>query len=73
MPEDDFDLAYARGDFRSLRRAARAQLADPEAAAETRERARGWIARISVDVYVYATLGFALVLFCAIVLRYGFF
>jgi hypothetical protein len=73
MPEDTLELAYARGDFAALRRTASAQLSDPEADPETRERARRWLSRISVDVYVYATLGFALLLFCAIVLRYGFF
>ena len=73
MPEDALELAYARGDFASLRRTAGAQLADPATDPETRERARRWLSRISVDVNVYATLGFALLLFCAIVLRYGLF
>jgi hypothetical protein len=68
MSDDALELAYARGDF-----TANAMLADESVDPEARERARSWLARISVDAYVYATLGFALLLFCAIVLRYGFF
>ena len=73
MPTPDLLALYTRGDFASLRRTATAILSDPTADASTRELARRWLTRIGVDVYVHATLGFALLLFCAIVLRYGFF
>lgn len=73
MTQDELEQAYARGDFAALRRTAAAQLAEPGADPKARERARRWLSRISVDVYVYATLCFALLLFCAIVVRYGFF
>jgi hypothetical protein len=72
MPNEDLQALYERGDFAALRRTAQAVLQDPAASPEARSLAGRYLARISVDVYVYATLAFALLLFCAIVLRYGF-
>jgi len=69
----DYQTLYARGDFAGLRRTATAVLADSSADPTDKDRAKRWLTRIGVDVYVYATLGFALLLFCAIVVRYGFF
>jgi len=72
MPDDELDDLYARGDFAAVRRTAATILGDPAADADTRARAQRYLARISVDMYVLAMLGFALLLFCAIVLRHGF-
>lgn len=65
--EADLDHAYSQGNFALLRRLAQAALGEES----TRDVARRYRERVSVDVAVYATLGFALFLFCAIVLRYG--
>ena len=69
--ERDLAEAYARGDFARVRTRARELADDEQAPVEVREHARGWSARVSVDVVVYAMLAFALALFCAIVLRYA--
>jgi hypothetical protein len=73
MPDDrpDLEQAYAQGNFSLLRRLTRATLADPNTDESVRALAKQYESRVSVDVAVYATLGFALFLFCAIVLRYG--
>jgi hypothetical protein len=65
------DQAYGQGNFALLRRLITATLADPNADDQARTSAKTYRQRVSVDVAVYATLGFALMLFCAIVLRYG--
>lgn len=70
-PSDALQAEYARGDFAALRRTAAAILADPAADPEARAAARSQLSRIAVDVWVLATLGFALLLFCAIVLRHA--
>ena len=61
-PDDALAQAYARGDFARVRELA---------AGGGDERARDYRERMRVDPWVYAGLGFALALFCAIVLRYG--
>jgi hypothetical protein len=71
-PSERLQSEYARGDFAALRRTATAILADPAADPEARAAASRQLSRIAVDVWVLATLGFALLLFCAIVLRHGF-
>jgi hypothetical protein len=69
--EAELSAAYAQGDFARLRARARELAADANAPGTTRERAREWSERVSVDVVVYAMLAFALALFCAIVVRYA--
>jgi hypothetical protein len=66
-PDDALTRAYVRGDFATVRRIADQQLA----ADGGDERARDYRERMRVDPWVYAGLGFALAIFCAIVLRYG--
>ena len=66
-PDDALAQAYARGDFARVRELAAEELA----AAGGSERARDYRERMRVDPWVYAGLGFALALFCAIVLRHG--
>jgi hypothetical protein len=66
-PDDALARAYTRGDFARVRELAKQQLA----ADGGNERARDYRERMRVDPWVYAGLGFALALFCAIVLRYG--
>ena len=65
------DAAYAQGDFARLRTRARALRDDASQPDTLRERAGEWLERVSVDVVTYFLLAFALVLFCAIVLRYA--
>jgi hypothetical protein len=69
--EQALELAYAQGDFAQLRARARELADDASAPDAVREHARAWSERVSVDVVVYGMLAFALVLFCAIVLRYA--
>ena len=66
-PDDALAQAYARGDFARVRELVAEQLAAPGGS----ERARDYRERMRVDPWVYAGLGFALALFCAIVRRYG--
>ena len=68
---DPLSHAYDQGNFALVRRLAKQRLADPAGEEAARAVAKTWLERVSVDVAVYATLGFALLLFCAIVLRYG--
>ena len=70
---DDRELreAYERGDFARVRSRALELLRDAAAPPERRELAERYRARVSGDVVVYLVLGFALALFCAIVLRYA--
>lgn len=70
-PDDALAQAYARGDFARVRELAAEQLAAAGGDDAQRERARDFRERMRVDPWVYAGLGFALALFCAIVLRYG--
>jgi hypothetical protein len=70
---DDRELheAYERGDFARVRSRALSLLRDAAAPPELRGLAERYRARVSGDVVVYLVLGFALALFCAIVLRYA--
>jgi hypothetical protein len=67
----ELDLAYAQGDFARLRTRARVLREDASQPETLRQRAGEWLERVSVDVVTYVVLGFALLLFCAIVLRYA--
>jgi hypothetical protein len=67
----ELQVAYAQGDFGRLRRRAREIAADASAPGSSRQSAREWRARVSVDVAVYGMLAFAFALFCAIVWRYA--
>ena len=73
MPDETLDALYTRGDFAALRRTATSILADPASDGAARGCAQRYLARISVDGHILATLGFALLFFCAIVVRYGLF
>lgn len=70
---DDRELAasFARGDFARVRSRVREIDQDPRASPQQRARAHELLKRVSADVVVYAMLAFALLVFCAIVLRYA--
>jgi hypothetical protein len=68
--DEELEAAYRTGNFSALHRVAKRVLNDPQANTETRDAARRLDARIAVDVGTLLALGFALVLFCAIVFRY---
>jgi hypothetical protein len=70
-PDDDLARAYVRGDFARVRELAAAQLAADGVSDATRQRARDYRERMVVDPWVYGGLGFALAVFCGLVLRYG--
>ena len=67
---DELEAAYGTGNFSALHRAATRVLTDPQASPDALETARRLDARIRVDVGTLLVLGFALLLFCAIVFRY---
>lgn len=71
LPSQELAEAYAQGDFARLRTRARALRDDAEQPEVQRQGAGEWLARVSVDVVTYVLLAFALVLFCAIVVRYA--
>jgi hypothetical protein len=66
----EFESAYAAGNFAELRRRSRRVLAQAGAPADALEQARVWSARVGVDRSAVALLGFAVLLFCAIVVHY---
>jgi hypothetical protein len=67
---EELEAAYRTGNFAALHRVAKRVLHDPQATPEALDTARRLDARIGVDVGALLALGFALLLFCAIVLRY---
>jgi hypothetical protein len=67
---EDLEAAYRTGNFSALHRAATRVLTDPQASSDALDTARRLDARIGVDVGTLLVLGFALLLFCAIVFRY---
>jgi hypothetical protein len=69
---DALDRAYRAGDFVALRRLARQVVSDPQADLQTREAAEAYCTRIAVEPWAAVLLGFAALLFCAIVARYVF-
>jgi hypothetical protein len=76
MPDDpnstieELEAAYRTGNFSALHRTAARVLTDPQASPEALATARRLDASIGVDVGTLLVLGFALLLFCAIVVRY---
>lgn len=73
LAADDPELsaAFVRGDFARVRARVGELLSDPSTSAQAREGAQRFYARVSADVVVYVVLAFALLVFCAIVLRYA--
>jgi hypothetical protein len=67
------DDAYEAGDFARLRKRAAEVLKDAAAAPADKQLARSWLARVAIDRSAWIVLGFALLLFCAIVARYAAF
>jgi hypothetical protein len=66
----ELESAYAAGNFAELRRHARRVMAQPGAPADALEQARVWSARVGVERSAVVLLGFAALLFCAIVVHY---
>jgi hypothetical protein len=64
------DAAYQAGDFAAVRLRARALLADATSDPADRALACSWLSRLTVDRSTLLVLGFAALLFCAIVARY---
>lgn len=71
LPSHELAEAYAQGDFARLRIRARVLRDDADQPETLRKGAGEWLERVSVDVVTYVLLAFALVLFCAIVVRYA--
>jgi hypothetical protein len=69
-PLTRLEAAYAAGDFAELRRLARRLTTEAGTPADSVAAARAWSVRVGVDRSAVALLGFALLLFCVIVVRY---